>query len=86
MGIRNDLKRLRKEMDKLQARRGCVHESLIRLVERHEDAEGNLMRLVDSTTGAELPDYPPVAECEHCPPGRIKFIVVVCPATESGED
>jgi hypothetical protein len=73
-------------MDKLQAARGCIHDSRIRLVERYEDAEGNLVRLVDGTTGEELTDYPTVAECEYCPPGRIKFIVVVCPATGSGED
>jgi hypothetical protein len=73
-------------MDKLQAARGCTHDSQIHLVERYEDAEGNLMRLVDANTHEELPDYPPVAECERCQPERIKFIVVVCPATESGVD
>jgi hypothetical protein len=55
-------------------------------VERHEDAEGNLVRVVDGIKNEELPDYPAVGTCEHCPPGRIKHIVVVCPATGSEED
>jgi hypothetical protein len=73
-------------MGKLQAARGCIHDSRIRLLECYEDAGGNLVRLVDANTQEELPDYPSVEECEHCPPGRIKFILVVCPATRSGED